>query len=350
VTGRFDFLPAKFEFIHIDYCGPFPPSKHGNLYVLTMIDRATSLVELAATPDSKAETTAVALWKKWITRYGCPHYLFRDNGPQFVGEVIKTLGARFKITLRAAAAYTPHMNGKVERVHRTLKSHLQIYCEAAADWEDALDGFVFAARNNVNAGMKYTSAFLTYGRELRYPGELVMGDVVYGDQEDEISEMLGSLDTAQRVLELERLRKVNKQDANGELRPADVKVGDMVYAKLHRLPPGSARKMVKQYTGLWEVIEKSKNGAICTIQKDGVKRTGVHSRHLRMAEGKTQEPLRPREYLGEGVVLREDIPSLMPTSAVEVMDGKKLEAEISKTAVKAGARPSPGKARSRDHG
>ena len=67
----YDFSSAQpLDDIAIDHIGPFPVSIVGHKYVLVIMDIFTRWVELVPVPDTKASTTAEAIWRYWICRWG----------------------------------------------------------------------------------------------------------------------------------------------------------------------------------------------------------------------------------------------------------------------------------------
>ncbi|GFX12310.1 pro-Pol polyprotein [Trichonephila clavipes] len=102
-----DALPdARFAHIHIDYNGPYPPSKVYK-YCLTIIDRIHS------------------------------------------------------------ASYHPQSNGMIERFHRHLKS--AIIAHEDTGWSDILPIVLLGLRSAMKNDLKATSSQLVYGTTLRLP-------------------------------------------------------------------------------------------------------------------------------------------------------------------------------------
>ena len=73
----------------IDLLGPFPLSKRGNLYVLTVIDGYIHWSEFIPIPDATAKTIARVFFEQIICRHGCPKRLLSDRGSQFLSNLIK---------------------------------------------------------------------------------------------------------------------------------------------------------------------------------------------------------------------------------------------------------------------
>jgi len=79
-------------------------------------------------------------------------------------------------------SYKPSTNGALERVHRTLNTMLgKIVSEQQRDWDNHV-AYVLAAYNATeHSATGNTPNMLVYGRELRFPNELMYADV--GDNE-----------------------------------------------------------------------------------------------------------------------------------------------------------------------
>jgi transposase InsO family protein len=115
-------LPDRqFVHVHVDLVGPLPVSKSGCTHLFTIVDRATRWMEAVLVADTSAATCAAALFSGWISRYGVPHVLTSDRGPQFVSEVWTTVCQQLGICHKTTTAYHPQANGLVERLHRQLK-------------------------------------------------------------------------------------------------------------------------------------------------------------------------------------------------------------------------------------
>ncbi|GBN89719.1 hypothetical protein AVEN_6476-1 [Araneus ventricosus] len=74
-----------------------------------------------------ADTVARAFYSNWIARFGKPHKLITDRGTQFRRETLQTLSKICGIKLQHTTAYHPACNGKVERLHGTLKTALKAH-------------------------------------------------------------------------------------------------------------------------------------------------------------------------------------------------------------------------------
>ncbi|GBN24074.1 Transposon Ty3-G Gag-Pol polyprotein [Araneus ventricosus] len=162
--GEFEVPSGRFCVVHIDLIGPLPPSR-GNIYCLTCIDRFSNWMEAIPLDNISADTVARAFYSNWIARFGTPHKLITDRGTQFRSETLQTLSKICGIKLQHTTAYHPACNGKVERLHRTLKAHNNL------SWIDTLPTVLLGLRTAIQEDNNHSIAQIVYGESLRLPGE-----------------------------------------------------------------------------------------------------------------------------------------------------------------------------------
>ncbi|UYV85054.1 hypothetical protein LAZ67_X004411 [Cordylochernes scorpioides] len=141
--GKYQEVDERFSVVHIDLIGALPPS-NGNIYCLTCIDRYTSWMEVVPLPDMKSETVARAFYENWIVRFGAPHTVISDRGKQFTSQLFKYLTTLCGIKLRHSTAYHPQCNGKIERLHRTIKTAIRAH--NSIKWTETLPTVLLGLR------------------------------------------------------------------------------------------------------------------------------------------------------------------------------------------------------------
>ena len=72
------------ECLNINFIGPFPDQG----YILVIVDTFTRWVELYHTTDATALSAGECLLEH-LGRFGAPHQLRSDNGPNFIAELIR---------------------------------------------------------------------------------------------------------------------------------------------------------------------------------------------------------------------------------------------------------------------
>ncbi|GBM55290.1 Transposon Ty3-G Gag-Pol polyprotein [Araneus ventricosus] len=166
--GEFEVPSGRFCVVHIDLIGPLPPSR-GNIYCLTCIDRFSNWMEAIPLDNISADTVARAFYSNWIARFGTPHKLITDRRTQFRSETLQTLSKICGIKLQHTTAYHPACNGKVERLHRTLKTALKAHNNLS--WIDTLPTVLLGLRTGIQEDNNHSIAQIVYGESLRLPGE-----------------------------------------------------------------------------------------------------------------------------------------------------------------------------------
>ncbi|UYV69220.1 hypothetical protein LAZ67_6002864, partial [Cordylochernes scorpioides] len=166
--GKYQEVDERFSVVHIDLIGPLPPS-NGNIYCLTCIDRYTSWMEVVPLPDMKSETVARAFYENWIVRFGAPHTVISARGKQFTSQLFKDLTTLCGIKLRHSTAYHPQCNGKIERLHRTIKTAIRAHNNIK--WTETLPTVLLGLRAAINKDNNHSLCQMVYGKTIRLPGE-----------------------------------------------------------------------------------------------------------------------------------------------------------------------------------
>ncbi|UYV72959.1 hypothetical protein LAZ67_10001274 [Cordylochernes scorpioides] len=101
-------------------------------------------MEVAPLPDMKSETVARTFYENWIVRFGAPHTVISDQGKQFTSQLLKYLTMLCGIKLRHSTANHPQCNGKIERLHRTIKTVIRAHNNIK--WTDTLPTVILSLR------------------------------------------------------------------------------------------------------------------------------------------------------------------------------------------------------------
>jgi transposase InsO family protein len=107
----------------MDFITGVGPSGGPTYHVLTMIDAFSKYCILTLAKDRKSATVAHALTTKLFAYFGTPTVIQCDNGTEFKGDV-NSLCAAKGVRLQRSLPYSSHVQGKVERLHRTLEQLL----------------------------------------------------------------------------------------------------------------------------------------------------------------------------------------------------------------------------------
>ena len=220
--------------LQVDLVGPFPTSRRGNKYWVTLIDRYTRALELVPVKSKDAKVVARAIADHWVTRYGCPLVLMADN--EFRSGVLKELLALTDTKQIHSAPYRPSTNGLCERVHQFAHQLMQnAKMESVGEWDSHLPAIRFAIMSSRLDGLGFSPYQLLYGRNPRLPvDELIPYDTgvpadvtdYFNSQMEVLKEIRDLFDYRQSKVDA-RMRY--KRDRSQNRKPTTLRVGDLVY-------------------------------------------------------------------------------------------------------------------------
>jgi len=172
------------ERMAIDITGPHLVSSKGNKFIITIIDHFTKFAFAFPVRAHDATTVAKYFVDRLFLTYGIPLQLLSDKGAEFEGSIFKEVCSMLGVDKIRTTSYKPSTNGALERMHRTLNTMIgKVVDDKQKDW-DAHVAYVMAAYNaTVHSSTGVTPNPLMYGRELRFPNELM-----YVEVEDKVME------------------------------------------------------------------------------------------------------------------------------------------------------------------
>ena len=148
--------------IAIDLMGPMPTGET----LLVVVDYYSRFYEVVVMRSTTTQKVMVAL-SQIFARFGFPHSLKSDNGPQFVSEDFQKYLLENGIEHRKSPALWPQANGEVERQNRTLLKALKVAEAEGKKWQEELPKFLLAYRSTPQVSTGATLAYLMFGRELK---------------------------------------------------------------------------------------------------------------------------------------------------------------------------------------
>lgn len=103
--------------------------------------------------------------KTFDCRFGCAKVVISDQGREFINKVSRNLYSITKTEHRISSAYHPQTNGLTERFNQTLqRSLIKFVNKNQDDWDEKLDGILFAYRTSRQASSNVTPFELMYCR------------------------------------------------------------------------------------------------------------------------------------------------------------------------------------------
>ena len=111
-------VTAPLQLVHFDFTSfemttdlnESPKVKH----VLVIVDHFMRYTRAYVTKDQKVSTAAKTIYKGFISIFGAPERILKDQGKAFTSEVVEQLCSQFRISQLTTIAYHPQGNGHVE--------------------------------------------------------------------------------------------------------------------------------------------------------------------------------------------------------------------------------------------
>ncbi|GFW12177.1 hypothetical protein TNCV_4936211 [Trichonephila clavipes] len=179
--GEFEQPDERFSVVHIDLIGKLPPSE-GMQYCLTCIDRFSC----------------------WM--FGVPAKIVTDQGRQFEAELFRSIAAICGAKVAHTTSYHPQCNGKVERLHRTLKGAIKAHNNIR--WTESLPTVLLGLRAAIRPDISYTIAQMVYGTSIKLPGEFFDTPTINMDPQNFVAKL------QQHMAELKPLKSPSNRKQN----------------------------------------------------------------------------------------------------------------------------------------
>jgi len=170
---KVDIPGERFSHVHVDILGPWPPSRAGAAYILTMIDRSTRWPETCILSDISSDTVLEAFITTWVSRFGLPAAITTDRGRQFASNTWTSWCNENNVQHAMTTSFHPQANGMVERLHRQIKDALRAR-ESAGAWADHLPWVLLGIRTAPKEESGVSAAEAALGSKLAVPGQLRM--------------------------------------------------------------------------------------------------------------------------------------------------------------------------------
>lgn len=256
--------------IGIDIMGPFPVTSRNKRFLLVIVDYFTRWIEVFPLSTTTSIAISELLIDQLFTRYGFPKYILSDNGPQFVSNMFRSFCDTLNIQQKLTANYHPQSN-MTERVNRTLKPLIAIYAQRLPhSWDKEIQKLAFAIRTSVNETTGEIPAFLMFGRDIKGPLDLIIGEPTIGpppltiehkEIQDYKTKLINNLrcayNTTRERSDIEKHNQKMKYDQHTNSR--QFKVGDLVWIAIPTSHIGDhtvGNKLQPHYDGPCRLIKQ----------------------------------------------------------------------------------------------
>ena len=286
-------MGARFERLASDIAGPFPTSERGNSYILVIQDYFTKFIEVYPISNMEAETVADVFLKGWIKIYGCPVELHTDQGTQYESQLFQGICKLLNISKTRTTPAHPRSDGMVERGNRTVKEMLAKYINKNQDdWDLYVDFIVMAYNATLHDSTDISPYRMVFGDEMRMPLDIMSAIPPSDDNGDQSHDKNEHYYVAKIRDELEKVHEIardnlqkaairQKEYYDRNIKEIKYCAGDLVRRWQPQVMKGAKRKLTRNWTGPWVIVEKltdvlfkikhSKNSPIVVIHADNLK-------------------------------------------------------------------------------
>ena len=167
----------KWADVSMDSIMGLPKSEEAYDGILTIVDRATKMVHLAAVHQTIiAAKTAHVYWNIVGKIHGIPRSVVSDRDPRFVSGFWQEMWRLLGTKLRMSNAHHPQTDGQTEAANRVVEMVLRCTLHSSNEpthWARDLSLVEFVINNNPSQSTGYTPFFLNYGYYPATPMDLI---------------------------------------------------------------------------------------------------------------------------------------------------------------------------------
>ncbi|KAJ8962296.1 hypothetical protein NQ318_018275 [Aromia moschata] len=284
-------IAVPFYMIHLDHLGPFPKSRHGKEYLITLVDAFTKYVLLKAVKSTATKFVIVFLLETFCT-YGLPAKLVCDQGSSFTSKRFKEFCREKNVKLIFNAVATPRANGQNERFNRTILSALLTSSPEEERWDEQVPQIQIAINTAVSKATGKTPYELLYGYKARGLVSPLLAQEV-----EELPKMFEDMTTLRENVAARHARdqeKAKERYDKKRKKPKNYKKGDLVLVEKTELAPNNtSRKLLPKYSGPMVVSEVLPNDRYIVTDMEGTQRTRKRSTYKRTVAVDRMKPWVP---------------------------------------------------------
>lgn len=168
MCGKPKLCSRPWELISMDFLGPYPRTKRGNVWLLVVSDFFSKFVLIQCLRSATAIATCAFVENTVFNVFGAPRICITDNATVFKSELFQKLLNNYSVTHWPLAVYHPSPN-PAERVNRVIVTAIRCSLNQERDhrnWDQNVHQIARAIRTSVHESTGYTPYFLNFGRNM----------------------------------------------------------------------------------------------------------------------------------------------------------------------------------------
>lgn len=164
--GKPTLTDRLFQKLYIDFIGPYPRSRSGNIGIFVVLDHFSKYPFLKPVRKMTADVICKYLEEDIFHMFGIPETIVSDNGVQFKSKTFQELLRKYNIYHTLTAIYSPQANAS-ERINRSVIAAIRAYVRPdQRNWDEVLSSIGCALRSSVHASIGVEPYYLTFGQQM----------------------------------------------------------------------------------------------------------------------------------------------------------------------------------------
>ena len=226
---------------------------NGYRYVLTIIDHYSRYVKFYPLRNKTTELVSTN-FQRYLNDYGIPRCVILDNGSEFTSQQFKQLCHSNNINLGYITPYHPEGNSISERMHRTMKTLLNVMCQGHPyQWPNYLGDTQRVLNCAIHATTGEQPHFIFFCRR---PLRQVLSELPSIEDDSDIAKAHEIIQKTSSEMSKHFLYNANKKRHN-----SSVEKDSLVWVKNETQIPGTSRKLNVKWLGPYKVIEVIREGS-----------------------------------------------------------------------------------------
>lgn len=206
MCGKPKLCSRPWEMISLDFLGPYPRSRNGNIWLLVVCDFFSKFVMVQCMRNATASAVCTFLENLVFKLFGVPSVCISDNAKVFTSDAFESLLKRYQVSHWNLSVYHPAPN-PTERVNRVIVTAIRCSLSKQTDhrnWDQSVHEIARAIRTSVHDSTGFTPFFVNFGRNM----------ISSGDEYEQLRETSGNpkREPEQISDELNELFKVVRQN------------------------------------------------------------------------------------------------------------------------------------------
>lgn len=165
-------MPERlFQRLYVDFLGPYPRSRTGNIGIFVVLDHYSKYPFLKPVKKLTADVITKYLEEEIFHLFGVPETIVSDNDVQFKSKLFKELLEKYNVFHTLTVVYSPQANAS-ERINRSVLAAIRAYVNPdQKNWDEVLSSIACAIRSSVHSSIGVAPYYLAFGQNMVTNGE-----------------------------------------------------------------------------------------------------------------------------------------------------------------------------------